>query len=403
MTKREKTLFQIFLILGFIGVGVSWFMFFMAIKPKMKKKPAPVSTPMVRVHEVSPEPYQVIVRGEGTVEPLTEIQLVPQVSGKIEWVSESWVAGGAFEKGDLLVRIDPKDYELAVTLARAAVADAKSGLQQIQEEAAVALEEWRDLNMGSPLADNPPPLVARKPQLEAARAAVAANEAELVRASLNLARTRLAAPFTGRISVKNVDLGQYVTPGQNLGTLYSTGAAEILIPLEDRDLAWFSVPGFSPGDGVGARAEVFAEIAGAERSWPGRVVRTEGRLDPKTRMVNVAVEVENPYATRPPLAAGLFVRVEIFGKTLDNAEFVPRAALHENDVAWVLDKDNRVRFRRITVGRRTEHGVLVLSGLDAGERVVVSPLKSVTEGMLVRVPETGNGKAPPEEPKKQTS
>jgi RND family efflux transporter MFP subunit len=227
--------------------------------------------------------------------------------------------------------------------------------------------------------------VAKEPQLAAAKAALEAARADLKAAQLNLERTRLTTPFNGRVSQETVDLGQYVTPGQSLATIYSTEAAEIVVPLEQEDLLWFHVPNFTPGNGPGSAATVMARIAGRDIPCSGKVVRTEGKLDERTRLINVVVRVEKPYAKRPPLAVGLFVTVDIQGRTLPNAAIVPRAALRPNDVLWVVDKSDRLVFRKVEVARVQGNKVLIRSGLKGGERLVVSPMKEVTNGMNVRV------------------
>jgi RND family efflux transporter MFP subunit len=308
-------------------------------------------------------------------------QLVPQVSGKVLGTAASLVSGGTFKAGDELLKIDPIDYELAVTLAAARVGDADAKYALAQEESEAAIQEWRDLNPGV----KPPDLVARKPQLSAARAKLEAEEADYRKALLQLERTRLRAPFDGVVSEKMVDIGQYVTPGKQVATLYGTAAVEIVVPLESEHLQWFHVPGFTGEAGEGARAAVLVAIAGKTREWSGRVMRAEGRVDEKTRLINVVVRVNEPYARKPPLAVGLFATVEIEGRSIENAVLLPRAALRAGDQVWVLDKDQRLHFRQVEVARISKTGVLVVDGLTTGEQVVVSQMKAVTDGMRVRM------------------
>jgi RND family efflux transporter MFP subunit len=316
---------------------------------------------------------------------LREINLVPEVGGKVVRVSPVLVNGGVFRKDDTLLQIAPVDYELAVTLAKAKVKDAESRLELAEEEALAAVEEWQLLYPDSSSENKKPPaLVAKEPQLAAAQARLEADKADLRKALLNLERTRLKAPFNGRVGEEKVDIGQYVSPGQNLGTLYSTEAAEIVVPLEGGDLFWFDVPAFTSTDGSGAPAVVRASIAGRELSWPGKVVRTEGRLDERTRMIHVVVRVDKPYARKPPLVFGLFVTVEIEGRKIENAAIIPRGALHQGNVVWILDKESRLRFREVEVARIQGDEVLVTEGLADGETVITTPLKAVTDGMAVR-------------------
>jgi RND family efflux transporter MFP subunit len=386
MSKAVRRIIHVFITLLLISLGIVGMAALKASKPKLEKQKPPTPLPVVRSIQVTTGPRSVIIRGEGTVRPLREISLVPQVSGKAISVSPALVDGGDFKKNDILLRIDPIDYQLAVTLAEAKVKDSESRLELAKEEAAVAREEWRLLQSedaeegGEP----PPPLVAKEPQLAAARAKLEADQADLRKAILNLKRTVLRAPFDGRVSQENVDVGQYVTTGQSLATLYSTEAAEIVVPLEDKDLYWFHVPGFTPGDGPGATAEVRARIAGRDLTWPGEVERVEGRLDERTRMVDVVVRVRKPYARKPPLAIGLFVAVHIEGRTLPEAALIPRTGLRQGGVVWLVDQEGRLRFRKVQVAHAEGENVMIESGLQEGELVVISTLKMVTDGMAVR-------------------
>ena len=384
MSKKKRRFLHFFITLVFLALGVVGFGALKASKNKIEKHRPPSQLPAVRVIKINTGPHSVIIQGEGTVRPLRQIDLVPQVGGKVEYISPSLVNGGDFRQGSTLLRIDPVDYNLAVTLAKAMVKDAESRLKLAMEEAAAAREEWRLLHSGGSKGKTPPPLVAKEPQLMASQAKLEAEKAGLKKALLNLERTELRAPFDGRVSQKNVDIGQYVSAGKSLGTIYSTQAAEIVLPLEDDDLSWFHAPGFTPGNGPGAKAVARARIAGQERSWHGRVVRTEGTLDARTRMINVVVEVERPYAKKPPLVAGLFVTVDIHGLTLPSAALVPRAALRGGEVVWVVDNYNVLHFRKVDVARIQGDDVVIKSGLKNGEMVVISIHKVVTDRMSVR-------------------
>ncbi|MCP4688457.1 MAG: efflux RND transporter periplasmic adaptor subunit [Desulfobacterales bacterium] len=395
MKKPIKIIIHIILVLLITGLGFWAYGALKAKKTDIKRKRHHVPAPIVRVERVVAGSQAVVIEAEGTVKASREIRLAPRVGGRVVSISPALVDGGAFKKGETLLTIDPVDYELAASLARTRIKDSESALAIAREEADAAREEWRLLHAdGAETAPDPPALVARLPQLAAARARVEAHRVDLQKALLNLERTRIRAPFSGRVSEENVDVGQYVTAGQSLATLFSTEAVEIVIPLEDESLYWFHVPGFTPGEGPGAWVMVHARLAGRDRIWPGRVVRAGGKVDVSTRMINVVARVKEPYKTKPPLAVGLFVRVKIQGRTLENAAVIPRSASRENGVVWVVDEDGRLRFRQVEPARFFTNQVLIRSGLETGDRIVTSTPRVVTDGMKVRTADEDREDAP---------
>ena len=262
MDIRRKRLLHIVVTLALVVLGVLGMFALSSSKPQIKKQKQVVPVPMVRTIKVKTGPQSVHILGEGTVRPLQKIDLVPQVSGKVVYVSPALVNGGAFRKGETLLRIDPVDYELAVTLTRAKVKNAESLLHLAEEEAAAASQEWRMYHAkGSKPVSKPPPLVAKEPQLTAAKARLEADRADLSIAMLHLKRTEIKAPFEGRVGEENVDSGQYVPAGKALADIYSTEVAEIVVPLEDEKAFWFHIPGFTPDKDPGSPATVLARFA----------------------------------------------------------------------------------------------------------------------------------------------
>ncbi len=383
MSKTQKRFLHIFLTITLSAIGVLGLIALTASKPELKTQKPTRPIPVVRTVQVRTGEQAVRVAGSGTVRPLQEINLVPQVGGKVVFVAASLVNGGNFKAGDILLRLEAADYQLAVTSLKAKIKDAESKLLQAEEEASASREEWR-IHSGRGNS-TPPPLAAREPQLEAARAVLEANKADLEKALLNLARTEIRAPFNGRVGIENVDEGQYVSPGQTLASLFSTDAAEVVVPLEDKQLAWFHVPGFTAGEGEGAQAVVRARLGGVDSVWPGRVVRAEGKISEKTRMVNVVVRIDQPYSRKPPLAMGLYVEIEIEGRNLSSAALAPRPALRADNIVWVVDNEGFLHFRKVEVARFQGEDILLASGLEDGDMVVVSPLPMVTDGMKVRL------------------
>lgn len=380
---REKrpAAFQVSVVAVLIIVAILIFAVMMSTREQVVRQKMTLPDPKVKVSVAKVGPTRVRITGEGTVSPLREIDLVPQVGGRVVFMSPSLVDGGEFDKGDVLFRIDPLDYELAVQSALARVKDLESKMMLTEEEAEAAQEEWKIQNDND--GTSPPPLVAKKPQLAAAKAALDGAKADLDKARLNLERTSIKAPFDGRVSSKSVDLGAFVAVGQKLARMFSVEAAEIMVPLENVDLRWIEVPGFSAGETSESVAKVIARVAGHDIERPARLMRTEGQLDERTRMVNVIVRVERPYDQRPPLVMGLFVRVEIEGVTLPYATWLPRSAVHDGNTVYIVDAENRIRFRKVDIARYDRDDVLIGSGLESGDLIVVSPMKIVTEGMKV--------------------
>jgi RND family efflux transporter MFP subunit len=358
-------------------------------RPEPEKKVPEVATPLVRVINAESQSLRLTVKTEGLVTPRTESQLVPEVSGRVLWTSPSLVVGGFFEEGQTLLKIDPREYELAVVRADSAVAQAKTRVATEEQEAAVARKEWESLGEGEPT-----PLVLREPQLAEAKAAQASAEASLDQAKFDLERTVVKAPFEGRVREKSVDVGQYVQRGQAVARLYSVDVAEVRLPVPDEQLAFVTLPLAyrnveSTQNAQGPAVTLSSDFAGKTYQWSGRIVRTEGEIDPETRMVQAIAQVEDPYAragksSRPPLAVGMFVKAEIHGKTV-RAVPIPRTAIRGEDTVLVVNANNQIEFRKLEIFRQEHDRVLALAGVEEGEKICVSTLEAAVEGMPVRI------------------
>lgn len=360
-------------------------------RPEVETQKVEPIAPLVRVLTAERTDVPLDVKAQGTVLPRTEAELVAQVAGEVVATSPDFVAGGFFARGEMLLRLDARDYELAVERANAQIAQAEVQLALEEAEANVAREEWAELGEGEP-----GPLVLREPQTAQARANLAAARAALQKAQLDLDRTKIRAPFAGRVRAKRVDLGQYVAPGTPLASIHAIDFAEVRLPVADDQLAYLDLPLAyrDARDAEGGPDVVLEARFGRERhAWQGRIVRTEGELDPRTRMLNLVARVEDPYGRsgedpdRPPLAVGLFVEATIDGRLAEDVFVLPRAALRPGaggpDQVLVVD-DGRLRFRDVSVLRLTEQRAILDAGLEPGEQVVVSPLDVVSDGMRVR-------------------
>ncbi|MDY6903731.1 MAG: efflux RND transporter periplasmic adaptor subunit [Thermodesulfobacteriota bacterium] len=402
MQTRRKTLFHAALAGGFIVGGIGIMMLLTLHKPPVEKEKPKPHIPFVKTMMVQVGPRPVVIPGEGTVTFARTTRIAPQVGGRVVAVSDRLVNGGRFQKGDVLFSIEKTDYELAVTLARASVKNAESNLMEAEEMAAAAKREWR-IEHGADTGDSPAPspLALKEPQRIAARAALSAQHANLEKAVLNLQRTDVSAPYDCVVIEENIDIGQVVAPNQVVASVGGIDAVEIVVPLEKQKLAWFDIPGVTTSGLTGADARAYADMAGQTLKRTGRITRAFGRIDERTRMARVVVRITEPYDTFPPFYAGLFAGVEIIGHTLPEAVYIPRPALHDGDTVWLVDADNQLVFRHVTVAAtdpKTDRA-LIVKGLEDGDQVVISILPTATQGMRVNphveTPVAGDASVPP--------
>ncbi len=373
-----------------VGSGLLLALVLLVTGPDVEPRVPVPPIPLVRVLEVQPGALQLKVETHGTVMPRTESELIPEVSGPVVWVSGSLVSGGFFQADEVLLRIDPSDYETALEQARARVSRAQSEHRLAQRE----LERQRDLaaqNVASPAQlDIAVNLAA------VAEAALRESRAARLRAERDLERTEIRAPYDGRVRSESIDVGQFASRGGAVAVLYAVDFAEVRLPVRDEELAYLDLPLVYRDDVPGPGNEVIlrARFAGKEHEWRGEVVRTEGELDPKSRMVHVVARVADPYGRdsgRPPLSIGLFVEAEILGARLERAVVLPRSALRSGNQVLVVDSDSRLRYRPVEVVRRAGDEAVIGAGLEAGDRVCLSPLEAAVDGMAVRINEAETG------------
>jgi RND family efflux transporter MFP subunit len=372
-------------ILIFAVTIVGVFLMF-ATAPEIEHVEPERAIPTVRVIDATPQTRRYTVRSQGTVAPRTEADLVAEVEGRVVWIAPAFASGGFFVAGEPMVRLETRDYELALNRQRASVQRARSE----REFAAAELKRQEGLSDGG---------VASASQLANARRAATVAEANLLdaaaaleQAERELERTEIRAPFDGRIRDEQVGIGQFVNRGTAVARVYATDYAEIRLPIPDDQLAFLDFGATKPGVPTEidhAVVRLSAIFAGRRTEWQGRVVRTEGEIDPRSRMVNVVARVEDPYhidaqAPEVPLAVGLYVQAEIEGPQVENAIVVPRYAMQNDSRILVVDQENRLRSREVEILRIDRDDVLIQGPLPAGERICVSPLQVVIEGMQVR-------------------
>ncbi|MCZ6598920.1 MAG: efflux RND transporter periplasmic adaptor subunit [Planctomycetota bacterium] len=387
---------QTLLPLSVVALGVLGMQLLITQKDEPEARPPEDTRPLVETIRVFPEDVRLSVRAQGTVVPRTESRLRAEVAGRVTWISPALVNGGFFEEGEHLLSIDPTDYELTAEEAGLAVAQAELRLAQEEADAEVARREWEELGRG----EEPHPLTVREPQLAEARASLEAARARQRRAQRDVERCRIEAPYAGRVRLEQVDPGEYVMPGTELALIYAIDLAEVRLPLADAELAFLDLPLVYRGDETtfeGPRVDLHARFAGGDYRWEGRITRTEGELDPKSRMVVAVALVEDPYGRddlvdRPPLSVGMFVSARIEGRWVEDVIIVPRHAVRGKNRVYVVDGD-RLRFRDVRVLKADPDRIILASGLENGELVIVSPLEDAMDGMSVRLVDSEGGDA----------
>ena len=373
----KRILFPIAIVVA--GLGLAGLI--IATGPKLEQQPPPSSAPLVRTWVADVQTVQMTSITHGSVLPRTESELIPEVSGRIIEMSPVVVSGGFFKKGDVLLKIDPLDYEVALEQARASLASARSEFTNATKAHNRLLDLAKRQSASQSQQDD------ALNRLRFAQASIREATARLSKAERDITRTTVTAPYDGRVRTERVDIGQFVTRGAPIASLYATDVAEVRLPIQDEELAYLQLPLSGQTDQHMPTVILRARFAGEEHTWQGRIVRTEGELDPKTRMLNIVAQVQSPYersGSRPPLAVGLFVEAEIIGKRVDNVFVLPRSALQANEQVYVMTDENRLSFREVEIIREVGEDVYITGGLKRGETISLSTVSNAIEGMLVR-------------------
>lgn len=341
----------------------------------------------VDVKTIEARPYRVQVASYGIVKPRTQSILVAQVSGEVSFISESLRDGGFFEKGQVLLRIDDRDYRAEVKIAEASLLSAKQAFLEEEARGKQALADWQRLGSG----EEPSDLVLRKPQLAAQKANVLSAQAKLEKAQLALERTQIIAPFSGRVLKKSVDIGQVVSNSAQLAEIFATDKVEIRLPINNKDLAYIDLPEvYQSGEKTNQNSRVvFSSDLIGKQTWQGTLVRTEGAINDASQQLYVVAQIEDPYSTpisgQNPVKIGQYVSATIKGREIPNALVIPNNAIYQGSYVYVLDKANQLLRKDITLAWQGEHESLVATGLMANDRLVVTPLGQVSSGTRVAV------------------
>ncbi len=370
------------------------------LSPEPTRIEQPPQIPFVQTGRVAAGSGPIPVFGSGTVRPGAEVDIVPQVGGRVVWVDPGFKSGGRVTAGQRLFRIEEVHYRFRVQEAEAILAASRVALLREQEQASIARSQYESYagQKGNPASpSDTSPLTLREPQLNAATAALSRDEARLADARLALSRTRITAPFNGRVREETVDVGQVVNPGQPVGRLFASDAVEVVVPLPESDAALIpDLWRLKAGDwNRGAAARVVARYGDANYEWEGFVDRAEAALDEQSRTINVIVRVPDPFSAgvasngigspggNPPLLVGGFVRVKIDGLALEGYFKVPRASLRPGNEIWMV-KGGVVNIVPVRVLQRANDEVYVTGTLVHGQAVITGGIQFATEGMSVQ-------------------
>ncbi|AWB67280.1 efflux RND transporter periplasmic adaptor subunit [Saccharobesus litoralis] len=363
--------------------------------PETKRRPAS-SAPQIKVETktIQAQNYTVTLQSYGRVAPRTQSALVAQVSGQITYISRNFHPGAFFDKGEVLVKVDARDYVAGVKIAQASLLDAQQKLLEEQAKAEQAALDWQRLGNG----DTPSDLVLRKPQLAAAESKVLSAQAQLEKAELALERTQIIAPYAGRILDKKVDLGQVVNNNAQLATIFATDYVEVRLPLKNQELSLIDLPEQyrgqqSPTDQATTHSSVPVTFTSASYDtnqnvqWSGQLVRTEGAIDSQSQQLYVVGQINNPYAAPsdlPAIKIGQYVNAAIQAKTLNDVIVIPNQAIYQGSYVFVVE-NGLLKRKDVQIRWQNQQDAVISKGLAVGEQLVTTSLGQVSSGTRVAI------------------
>ena len=373
-----KKLKPLFILLG--AFALSYLLWFLGqVKPDPVEELPP---PDVIIEILTPKDFQVQISSNGTTTPLTQTVLTAEVGGEVIYRSKKFAEGASVIEGEILAKIDDTDLQLQYKNALLQLANAEVQYSLQLAEAEVAKEAWDKIGDG--VASD---LTLKKPQLKQAEAFLEVAKAQVSSAAKKLNKTEIIAPYAGRIQNVNIDLGTTIIPGQPVGAMYTSSEIEITLAVKDNDLQFLSIPmdgrKLNPSEQASVVIESFYK--GKTQSWKGKLERVDGVIDPVTRMINLIAVFKNDFieSDKPNLPIGLFVEAKIDGITLKNIFEIPINSISENNEVYIVNKDNQLELRELTILKKYSEFVIIKDGLKAGERIVTSKLSTASNGIKV--------------------
>lgn len=338
----------------------------------------------VEVFNAQPQRASATISANGLVVPAKEIVVSPEVAGRIVFVSEALIPGGRLTKGDVIARIDARDYSLALQQERSRVTAAELDLQTELGRQRTAKREWQLLGSGDEGDDAA--LALRRPHLVSRRAGLEAARSGLQRAQLNLARTTIRVPWNAVIAEATAEVGQIAGAGTKIARLVGSDQLWVRAAVSLSELDSIDVPGMNAE--TGSAVQVIHELGAGQRVIrEGQVLRLESSLDSQTRLAQLLIVVEHPFDEPEgavPLLPGSYVSLEIEGHQADGVYEIPRSSIQNGDTVWIAADSNQLLRRTVEIRWGTEDDAFV-TGLEPGDRVVTTNLSMPIEGMAVSV------------------
>lgn len=383
-----------------LGALVAWRMGIPVEAPK--PEPAPPQLLKTEILELKRSDFAVLLDSQGSVRAHYTTTITPQVAGNLIKIHDSFEDGAFFEKDDVLAELDPADFQVAVSAAESRLARAEAVLIQEEARAKQARLNWQDLGYD----EEPSALVLRVPQLKEAKATVDAAKADLEQALRNLERTKIRAPFAGRVQQRVVGLGQAVGGSTPLGEVFATDFAEIRLPLSPRQLDFISLPS-RPGDPEVPVTLTDALGSAETTQWQARIVRTEGSIDESSRELFAIARIDDPFGLvsgKPPLRIGQPVRASIRGKVLEQVFVLPRHSLRGVNRIYLVDREEpAIQRTEVDPIWSTADVIVVRDGLESGQWLSTTRLPYAPNGAPVKVVEAPTAaEAPPVSPDGKT-
>ena len=373
-----KKLKPLFILLGAFAISYLLWLLGQVQPDPVEESPAPD----VIVEILTPKDFQIQISSNGTTTPLTQTVLTAEVGGEVIYRSKKFSEGSSVIEGEILAKIDDTDLQLQYKNALLQLANAEVQHSLQLAEAEIAKEAWEKIGDG--VASD---LTLKKPQLKQAEALLEVAKAQVSSAKNKLNKTEIVAPYTGRIQSVNIDLGTTIIPGQPVGALYTSSEIEVTLAVKDNDLQFLSIPmdGRKLDPSEQALVEIRSFYKGKNQTWIGRLERVDGIIDPVTRMINLIAVFKNDFieTDKPNLPIGLFVEALIDGINLKNIFSIPVNAISENNEVYIVNNDNELESRQLSILKKYSDFVIVKDGLKAGERIVISKLSTASNGIKV--------------------